>query len=149
MPHQSIDNPHQTHRQPVHDMQETIDSRLQTMMRRLVARQPRLPGTQDAISDKRQRPPRAPHHKPEKRRQVISIVNPQQRILQLTEIFTLIAAAAVRRGSASARWPWHRRRDCHCATPLSDRHDNAAEPCAAPMHNRPQQDPEHQQRYVK
>ena len=148
MPHQSIDNPHQTHRQPVHDMQETIDPRLQTVMRRLVARQPRLPGAQYAVSDKRQRPPRAPHHKPEKRRQVISIVNPQQRILQLTQIFTLIAA---RRYAVDQRQlAGH---GIAGATVIARRRFQIGmimQPnLACPDAQQAQQDPEHQQRYVK
>ena len=92
MAHQGIDHPHQTHRQPVHNMQDTIDPGLQPVVRRLVARQPCLPGAQYAVGDKRQRAPGAPHDKPEKRRQIVSIVNPQQRILQFAKVLTLITA---------------------------------------------------------
>ncbi|SVK48477.1 Uncharacterised protein [Acinetobacter baumannii] len=97
---QRIGHPGQTHRDPVQPVQQLIDARLRTLQRRIVARQPGLIGAQEGISRQRDRPVRPKDHEPEQRCQVITEVDPQQRVLQLAQaqLFTAIHRQTVDQG---------------------------------------------------
>ncbi|MNE60769.1 hypothetical protein D3C80_1559390 [compost metagenome] len=85
MSKQGVSHTGQTHRDPVQPVQQMIDARLRTLQRGIMARQPGLVSTQEGVARQRNRPIRPADHEPEQRCQIITEVNPQQRILQFTQ----------------------------------------------------------------